>query len=78
MTRETEIREKTGKCSACEGVSCRDASCPRYVRFVQVKNPRTGNYVKIDRAEGRVLGAKAGGRPYEGVVVVERMNRRHG
>lgn len=62
-------------CPKCIGVSCRDASCPKYVRFVQILNPKTGRYVKVDRAEGRVLGGKADGGPYEGIPVVEKEKR---
>jgi hypothetical protein len=36
---------------------------------VQVKNPRTGHYVKIDRAEGRIIDHKKSEGPYKGVPI---------
>jgi hypothetical protein len=40
--------------------------------IVQVKNPRTGHYVKIDRDEGRILDHKKSEGPYKGVPVARR------
>lgn len=40
--------------------------------IVQVKNPRTGHYVKIDRAEGRILAHKKSEGPYKGVPVARK------
>lgn len=37
-------------------------------RFVQVRNPRTGRYVKVDRKEGLVLGSKR--TPYKNVKLI--------
>jgi hypothetical protein len=37
--------------------------------IVQIKNPRTGHYVKIDRSEGRVLSHKKSPGPYKGVPI---------
>lgn len=36
---------------------------------VQVKNPRTGHYVKIDRTQGRILDHKKSDGPYKGVPI---------
>ncbi len=40
--------------------------------IVQVKNPRTGHYVKIDREEGRILDYKKSDGPYKGVPVARK------
>ena len=40
--------------------------------IVQVKNPRTGRYVKIDRGEGRILEHKKSDGPYKGVPVARK------
>ena len=37
---------------------------------VQVKNPRSGRYVKIDRDVGRIVSHKKSSGPYKGVPVV--------
>ena len=37
---------------------------------VQVKNPRSGRYVKIDRDAGRIVSHKKSSGPYKGVPVV--------
>lgn len=37
--------------------------------FVQLKNPRTGHYVKVDRREGRILSHKKSPGPYKGVPI---------
>jgi hypothetical protein len=39
---------------------------------VQVKNPRSGHYVKIDRAQGRILDYKKSDGPYKGVPIARR------
>ena len=38
--------------------------------LVQVKNPRSGRYVKIDRSVGRIVSQKKSPGPYKGVRVV--------
>ena len=40
--------------------------------IVQVKNPRTGRYVKIDRTEGRILAHKKSVGPYKQVPVARK------
>jgi hypothetical protein len=39
---------------------------------VQVKNPRTGHYVKIDRTEGKIVGHKKTDGPYTNVPVARK------
>jgi len=39
---------------------------------VQVKNPRTGHYVKIDRSVGRILSHKKSDGPYKGIPVARK------
>ena len=38
---------------------------------VQVKNPRSGRYVKIDRGVGRIVSHKKSSGPYKGVPVAK-------
>lgn len=39
--------------------------------IVQVKNPKTGRYVKIDRTLGQILSHKRSEGPYKGVPIAE-------
>jgi hypothetical protein len=39
---------------------------------VQVKNPKTGHYVKIDRAKGRILDHKKSEGPYKNVPIARK------
>lgn len=39
---------------------------------VQVKNPRSGHYVKIDRAAGRILSHKKTEGPYANVPIARK------
>lgn len=39
-------------------------------RFVQIRNPRTGAYVKIDREEAVILGVKRSKGPYKNVPII--------
>jgi len=39
---------------------------------VQVRNPRSGRYVKIDRSEGRILDHKKSEGPYKNVPVARK------
>lgn len=42
-------------------------------RIVQIKNPRSGHYIKIDREEGRIIGQKkSDNRPYKGIPVIRK------
>ena len=40
--------------------------------IVQVKNPRTGTYVKINRTAGKIVSNKKSSGPYKGVPVARR------
>ncbi len=37
---------------------------------VQVKNPRTGKYVKIDPSKGKIVSHKKSEGPYKGIRIV--------
>ena len=39
---------------------------------VQVKNPRTGKYVKIDRSAGKIVSSKKSEGPYRNVPVARK------
>lgn len=39
---------------------------------VQIKNPRTGRYVKIDRSEGRIISHKKSKGPYKDIPVTRK------
>jgi hypothetical protein len=39
---------------------------------VQVKNPKTGHYVKIDRSAGKIVSHKKSDGPYKGVPVARK------
>jgi hypothetical protein len=39
---------------------------------VQVKNPRTNKYVKIDRSEGRIVASKKSDGPYKNVPIARK------
>jgi len=39
--------------------------------IVQVKNPKSGHYVKIDRKAGRIIDHKKSEGPYKGVPVAK-------
>lgn len=50
---------------------------PRRKRdLVQLKNPRSNRYVKVDRAEGRILGYKKTAGPYKNVPIIPIMKSR--
>ena len=42
---------------------------------VQVRNPRSGRYVKIDRSEGRILDHKKSEGPYKNVPVARKSSK---
>ena len=44
--------------------------------LVQVKNPRSGRYVKIDRSAGRIVSQKKSPGPYKGIRVVRAGSKR--
>lgn len=43
---------------------------------VQVKNPKTGRYVKIDRSKGRIVSHKKTKGPYKGIPVARKKRKR--
>lgn len=43
-------------------------------RMVQVKNPKTGKYVKIDREKGSIVSHKKSEGPFKGVAVARKRN----
>lgn len=43
--------------------------------IVQIRNPRTGHYVKIDRDKGRILDSKKTSGPYKDVPVIRDRKR---
>lgn len=42
---------------------------------VQVKNPKTSRYVKIDRAAGRIVASKKSSGPYKNIPVARKSNK---
>ena len=40
--------------------------------IVQVKNPRTGHYVKINREQGQIIAHKKSDVPYKGVPIARK------
>lgn len=41
---------------------------------VQIRNPRTDRYVKIDRDAGRIIGQKKSPGPYKNIPVARKRN----
>lgn len=48
------------------------------LRYVQLKNPRTGHYVKIDKLLGKILSYKNTEGPYKNIKIVENKNDKKG
>lgn len=44
-------------------------------KIVQVKNPKTGKYVKIDREKGQILAHKKSTGPFKNVAVVRKRGK---
>lgn len=42
---------------------------------VQIKNPKSGHYVKIDRSEGKIISHKKSDGPYKGVPVARKKKK---
>jgi len=40
--------------------------------IVQVKNPKTGRYVKIDRTAGKIVSHKKSKGPYKGIPIARK------
>jgi len=53
-----------------------EVAMPRKKDVVQVKNPRSGRYVKIDRREGKILDHKKSEGPYKNVPVARKPARK--
>lgn len=43
-------------------------------KIVQVKNPKTGKYVKIDREKGKIVAHKKSDGPFKNVAVARKRN----
>jgi len=43
---------------------------------VQVKNPKTGRYVKIDRSRGKIISSKKSEGPYKGIPVARKKRKK--
>jgi len=43
--------------------------------IVQIKNPKSGKYVKIDRSEGKIISHKKSDGPYKGVPVARKKKK---
>jgi hypothetical protein len=43
--------------------------------IVQVKNPKSGHYVKIDRSAGKIISNKASVGPYKNIPVARKPSR---
>jgi hypothetical protein len=43
--------------------------------IVQVKNPKSGHYVKIDRAVGKIIAHKSSEGPYKNVPIARNTNK---
>ena len=44
-------------------------------KVVQIKNPKSGKYVKIDRSKGRIISHKKSEGPYKGVPVARKRKK---
>lgn len=44
-------------------------------KIVQIKNPRTGKYVKIDRSKGNIVSHKKSEGPYKGIPFARKASR---
>jgi len=44
--------------------------------IVQVKNPKTGHYVKIDRDKGKIIAHKKSEGPYKNVPVARKRSKK--
>ncbi len=53
-------------------MTTKHASRPAKPDVVQVKNPRTGHYVKIDRSAGKIVAHKKSEGPYQNVPVARK------
>ena len=44
--------------------------------IVQVKNPRSGHFVKIDRAAGKIIDHKTSSGPYKNVPIARKSTKK--
>jgi hypothetical protein len=44
--------------------------------IVQIKNPKSGKYIKIDRSAGTIIGHKKTKGPYKGIPIAEKRPER--
>lgn len=49
---------------------------PKKNDIVQVRNPKSGHYVKIDRTEGKILDHKKSKGPYKNVPVARKSSKK--
>jgi hypothetical protein len=47
----------------------------RFDNIVQLKNPRTERYVKVDRVHGRILSTKKTKGPYKNIQIIKRKTK---
>ena len=57
-------------------MAAKKSSSRKTRELVQVKNPRSGRYVKIDKSAGRIVSHKKSPGPYKGVRVVKARSKR--
>ena len=56
-------------------MATRTPSRARKRDIIQVRNPKSNRYVKIDRSVGRIISHKKSAGPYKGVPVARRKSR---
>jgi hypothetical protein len=44
-------------------------------KIVQVRNPKTGHYVKIDRLKGKITGHKSTPGPYKNIPIAKKKKK---
>lgn len=55
-----------------ENIMTKTASSKTKHDVVQVRNPRTGHYVKIDRTAGKIIAHKQSEGPYQNIPVARK------
>lgn len=53
-------------------LTCEVAMAAKNKDIVQIRNPRSGHYVKIDRANGRIIDHKKSEGPYKNVRIARK------
>lgn len=59
-------------CILNEGMATKSSSNGGARDVVQVKNPRTKHYVKIDRSAGKIVAHRKSDGPYQGVPIARK------